>query len=143
MSAAFILGNYCIDHHSMSHSGNVSLGYRSVSNEDYVYSFHTDQNGLLEVTAVQVSNFPKESEPQENPNERALSVNLTSSPNQMSASSNSSLSEDGSIIDVICFYTRKALCIEAQQANNCDLKQYKYLMDAKCALAISETVRNS
>ena len=113
---------------------------RSVSNANYVYNFHTDENGLLEVTAVNVSNFPRESEPQGDPFERSLSHNAILIPNQMNQSSNRHLAEDGSLIDVICFYTRLALCNQANQAATCSLDQYKYLMDAKCALAISETV---
>ena len=105
-----------------------------------MYNFHTDENGLLEVTAVNISNFPRESEPKGDRNDRSLSHNSMATLMRMNPS-NRSLAEDGSLIDVICFYTRKALCNEAKQASSCSLDQYKYLMDAKCALAISETVR--
>jgi hypothetical protein len=115
------------------------LSHRSVSNENYVYNFHTDEDGFIEVMAVNASNFPREAEPiGDHHHRRSLVAHNFSSIGQHDT--NRSLVEDGSLVDVICFYTRKALCYEANQALTCNLNQYKYLMDNKCALAISETV---
>ena len=114
-----------------------------------MYNFHTNEDGLIEVTAVNVSNFPRESEPPNEDNRRRrlqsptiLSLHRNHDEGNLHPSvvTNRSLQEDGSVVDVICFYTRKALCYEANQALTCNLDQYKYLMDSKCALAISETV---
>jgi hypothetical protein len=112
-----------------------------------VYNFHTDEDGFIEVTAVNVSNFPREAEPIGDHHHRRSLVSDNFSPMEKQdrstfhfTPSNRSLAEDGSLVDVICFYTRKALCNEANQALTCNLDQYRYLMDNKCALAISETV---
>jgi hypothetical protein len=96
---------------------------------------------LIEVTAVHTSNFPREAEPKGDHDHRSL-VGLSHDfdPIVGTQDTSRSLAEDGSLVDVICFYTRKALCSQAHQALNCDLDQYKYIMDNKCALAVSETV---
>jgi hypothetical protein len=102
-----------------------------------VYHFQSVDNDLFQVTAINGSGFPNEAEPYDDPyHSRSLSKTIT----KTTIHSNRSLLEDGSRIDVICFYTRKALCAEANQASTCNLNQYKYLMDNKCALAIAETV---
>jgi hypothetical protein len=101
---------------------------------------------LLEVTAVNISGFPSEIEPKRGHlhHERVVDqvqngvefqINHTDANN-----GHRHLAEDGSRIDVICFYTRKALCYEANQPITCNLDQFRYLMDGKCALAVSETV---
>lgn len=114
-----------------------------MSDENYVYNFHTDDGGLIQVTAVSVANFPKEVEPIPEHNHRRFLSPLVSDSIHFHNTTNGndrSLPEDGSLIDVICFYTRRALCLEANKATTCNLDQFKYLMDNKCSLAISETV---
>jgi len=116
---------------------------RSVSDENYVYNFHTDEGGLIQVTAVSVANFPKEVEPIPDHNHQRFLSPLVSDSIHIHNTTNGhdrSLPEDGSLIDVICFYTRRALCLEANKATTCNLDEFKYLMDNKCSLAISETV---
>jgi len=57
--------------------------------------------------------------------------------------------DDGTILDILCVYTLATVCqeaitagfLQATKCNNTTYIQYKYLMDAKCQLAIAQSVR--
>jgi len=47
--------------------------------------------------------------------------------------------DDGSTIDIMCIYTREAVCNEAIGQKLCDVEKYQYIIKDKCQLAVAET----
>jgi len=104
----------------------------------------TTSRGVVKVTSRAASSFPPDGPVQdiEYP-VRDRSLSLRGSEGRRSETMDRTLAntDDGSTIDVLCMYTRQALCQEAVQNDFCDVEKQKHVMDDKCELAISETVR--
>jgi len=121
-----------------------------MSHGSTVYNFATSLDGNVLVTAIDVSDFPPEVDPGDDPFAATRRAQLKQSNNEGNITPDEDVQadrilqsggDDGSVIDIMCVYTRAALCAEAGQSSNCNLNAYKYLLDNKCALAVAETVR--
>ena len=104
-----------------------------------VYSFVTLSDGRVIVTGIDISLFPSEAEPSIN---RGRERHLNEEDSQIIYSRKEEEGYDnGSIIDIMCVYIREALCNEAEGVDLCDAEKHRSVMDEKCKLAVSETMR--
>jgi len=102
-------------------------------------------NGSIQVSALNVTDLPPENHDDvvtvaHSPPKRRVRRKIGQQHTE-DGESNRGKKDDGSVIDVMCIYTRQALCQEAVGADYCNMTMYRRVMDDKCALAIAETVR--
>ena len=113
-----------------------------------MYSIMSSTDGSVVVTARNATDFPSEKDEDskvktvvETPLKRKLSLR-----GSVQESSTSRNLDDGSVIDVLCMYTREAVCQQAISLQlvttyQCNVTKYKYLMDSKCQVAVAQSVR--
>ena len=119
--------------------------FRSATSSSKVISIRTLHNGKIQVSAADIFSFPPETKLNDD-SDRKLGQKLRGSglvhhENILTKRFLEAGDDDGSRIDIMCLYTRQALCNEAVNEDSCDVEMYRNVMDAKCDLAVSETVR--
>jgi hypothetical protein len=141
---AFFLIHFYIYHHLLTTflSTIGIMDDSSVTFNDTLYMITALPNGTVQVDAINVNDLPQETLSMDDVTVLPKS-NITSRRNLEESSTVRNLAnmDDGSIIDIMCIYTRQALCWEAVGADYCNITLYRRVMDDKCALAVAETVR--
>ena len=137
--------------HDYIYSNLVSSFFSSAWIGGDLYSIMASEDGSVLVHAMNITEYPPEKDDDSevlesllDPDERQLSLR-----GSIRESSSSRNLDDGSVLDIMCVYTRQTVCQEAiwgglVQASDCDATtytNYKYLMNDKCQLAVAQSVR--
>ena len=108
-------------------------------------------DGTSQVSALNVTDLPPDNDRFDHDigvmasptqaNRRTITSTMDREQATENAKRNLDTKDDGSVLDIMCIYTRQALCQEAVGVDFCNMTRFRHVMDDKCALAVAETVR--
>jgi hypothetical protein len=125
------------------------LKNRTATVGNNLYSIMSSIDGSILVNTMNATDFPMEKD------DDSVAIETSSNHRQLRGSIQKSRNlggaDDGSVLDVLCMYTLQTVCQEAilggfiqgSDCNRTTFTKYKYLMDAKCQLAVAQSVRFS